>query len=89
MLRWKFEGEDAQDERTVMSINRFEDLSGIQCENAVSAAVEDWADREPGSWEDADLLKVIVLHPKNMAGLYHVSVVRQFTATSYRKELAE
>jgi hypothetical protein len=89
MLRWRFEHEDESDERTLMSLNRFEDLTGIQCEHAVSSAIEDWCDDEPGAWNDADLLKVVVLHPPNMAGLYHVSVARLCTATAYRKEHAE
>ena len=91
-MRWRFEHEDDSDARTVMHLNGakgWTELRGPQLEYAVADCVESWCDAESGSWSDGDLLKVVVLSPKNLAGLYHVSVQRTCSAVAYHQHDAE
>lgn len=83
---WRFEDEDDSDARIVLSINggkTWDELRGHQLEYAVADAVATWAEDEPGAWDDGDLKAVVVLSPKNMAGLYHVSLARTCSAVAY------
>ena len=87
-MRWRFEREDDSDARTVLSLNGakgWDELRGPQREYAVADAVENWCDDEPGGWSNGDMLKVVVLSPPNMAGLYHVSVQTTCSAVAYNQ----
>jgi hypothetical protein len=91
-MRWRFEHEDDGDARTVLSVNGakgWADLSGPQCEYAVADAIESWCDDEPGAWSSGDMLKVVVLAPPNVAGVYHVSVQIRCSAVAYHQHPAE
>lgn len=91
-MRWHFEHEDERDARTVLSVNGakgWTELVGPQREYAIADAIESWCDDEPGAWNDSDMLKVVVLSPPNMAGLYHVSVQRTCSAVAYWQRDAE
>ena len=86
-MTWRFEHEDDSDARTVISLNgakAWDELRGRQCEYAVADAIEGWAEEEQGGWSDGDLVKVVVLRPKNMAGTYQVSLAVSCSAVAYR-----
>lgn len=86
---WRFEHEDDEDNR--FCIRRLSDmprLTAHRC-NTVTDLIEDWADNEPGGWEDGDLLKVVVIWPTQLAGAYQCSMARRASAVVYDKTAEE
>ena len=82
---WRFEHEDDEDNRFVIHPTRDMERLKAQRNYTVTDLIEGWADNEPGAWEDADLLKIVVLHPPELAGLYHASMAKVARAFVYDK----
>ena len=82
---WRFAHEDEQDNRYVIRATHDIERLCAHRTATVGALVEGWADNEMGAWDDADLLKVIVLHPPKLAGTYHCSMRKVSSAFVYDK----
>lgn len=86
---WRFDHEDDEDNR--FCIRRMADMPRLTAHrgNTVTDLIEDWADNEMGSWEDGDLLKVVVIWPEALAGTYQCSMAKRASAFVYDKTTEE
>ena len=82
---WRFEHEDEADNRYVIRATQDIERLSAHRTDTVTALVEGWADDEMGAWDDAGLLKVIVVHPPKLAGVYHASMAKVSRAFVYDK----
>jgi len=82
---WRLAHEDEQDNRhAIRPMHELSILMRNRCAT-VTDLIEEWADNEMGMWDDADLLKILVLHPPELAGTYHASMAKVARAYVYDK----
>ena len=83
---WRFDAEDDRANR--YSIHATHKMPALVAHpvNTVLGIIERWADDDPGAWTDGDLVAVRVIWPKEMAGIYKVSLTRRVRVAVYDRK---